>query len=366
MKATKKSENTVFLLDDDQEYRVVQQLQPGESFKVDIDPTDESIRRSEGQDLRDRPFDQEKPLDQQDFRPLSPVRLRERLLSIFTEYREKKLPTLLKEDKEVAAVPTKNLGWGSWFQRGLATVATATAAKTRTHAVMTTFVAEEMDRILKDRYSTALTKMTDLTILFYGLLRYMGTRKSKDLEPELRKVHIWPVSLHWIHADETNFLKTFADQIVIAADLISQNTTAADKAKNHAIRFTDNPLMQADGTPTWRYKSTPVGHDGLAPTADMGDIYFTYLTQLMPDDFTLIPEKAMESVLDSPPLPNSHEIIYANEAERNVLERLELDLDSAIQDGRRPVDGQQADEQSNVDDVDKPNSNDPNRSTVFK
>lgn len=312
-----------------------------------------------------QPLDQEQllgPVQQEEFVLYTPMRLRSRLLRIFDEYRDKKLPNSLKVDPETAKVPAKNLGWGSWFQRGIATVATAAASKTRTHAVMTTFVAEEIDRILSDRYAAPLTKMTNLTILFYGLLAYMRSRHSKDLYPELQKIKIWPLG----SVDEGYFTGKFLEQIESASNLIHSNLTATDKAKNYAIRFPGNPLLDNDEAYRWEYQCTPLGQKGVRPMADMGDIYYTFLETLNESECALIREDSL--VLDSPVSVEREERSAGQDGQPR--DNLDLDLfgDRVIE--RRveePVAATQEQQAAVVDDGES-NSNDPDRlsAPVFK
>ncbi len=202
----------------------------------------------------------------------TPVQLRDLLVSTFAEYRDKNMPANLKEDSQMAAVPTSNLGWGAYFKRGIATMASVAASKTRTHAVVTQFIEMEMTLLLSQKSASAIKTMTDMTILFYGLREYIRSRSSTDLKPILLNIQIWPKGYHC----QALFQERFKAQIICAKELISANTTLWDKAKCEKARYQNNTSQPIDIP----YGSAEIGDHGDLPTASMGDEYNQYLAHL--------------------------------------------------------------------------------------
>lgn len=229
----------------------------------------------------------------------TPMKLRDLLISIFEEYRNKNLPSAFKEDPEVAAVPSSNLGWGAYFKRGLAKAASATALKTRSHTMMTQFVEREMTLLLSSPNTSCVKTMTDMSILFHGLCEYISTRNSRDLKPTLLSIHIWPMN----HPCEIAFKEQFKAQISLARELISANASSWDQQKSEMARKSNN-LLQAVDIP---YGSSEIGHPEKAPVANMGDIYNQLLETLSDADYRL--PQPQPSVLDDAELDNQHLVL---------------------------------------------------------
>jgi hypothetical protein len=130
---------------------------------------------------------------------LTPVALQRLLLQKFEEYLNGRKPEFMKDQsetaieggqdqspKEEAKSPSSSFfGSAASYLKKKATQVFEHAA--RTHATTVEFMREEMEDILRQEGSS-LKKMTDLTILFYGLCSYISTRNSVDLHNALGEI----------------------------------------------------------------------------------------------------------------------------------------------------------------------------------
>jgi hypothetical protein len=133
---------------------------------------------------------------------LTPVALQRLLLQKFEEYLNGRKPEFLKDHSDSPAVggqeqqeqrpkdeatspPSSLFGSTVSYFKKKATQVYEHAA--RTHATIIEFMREEMEDILRQQGSS-LKKMTDLSILFYGLCSYISTRNSVDLHNALGEI----------------------------------------------------------------------------------------------------------------------------------------------------------------------------------
>lgn len=95
-----------------------------------------------------------------------------------------------------------------------------------THATTIKFVREQMQEILRQEGS-ALKKMTDITILFYGLCSYISTRNSVNLHNALLKIE----HLLWAHVPFERKYDLVATQV---ARFICENQKRANVLKTYS------------------------------------------------------------------------------------------------------------------------------------
>jgi hypothetical protein len=128
---------------------------------------------------------------------LSPEKLQLLLLDRFEIYLNKNKPTFLQNNTAIEATGADKAtsdqpkdGSISAMSKLSGSVRRFTSGifeSTRTHAPLVKFFREEMADILSQKASS-LTKMTNLSILFYGLYSYILCRNSADLRPLLAAV----------------------------------------------------------------------------------------------------------------------------------------------------------------------------------
>ena len=128
---------------------------------------------------------------------LSPEKFQLLLLEKFEIYLNKNKPTFLQNntpidaagaDKAALEQPKENPTSGvSKLFGSVRKFTSGVFESTRTHAPLVKFFREEMAEILSQKASS-LTKMTNLSILFYGLYSYILCRNSADLRPLLADV----------------------------------------------------------------------------------------------------------------------------------------------------------------------------------
>lgn len=269
---------------------------------------------------------------------LTPVSLHHLMLAQFERYRNQKKPQLLKDNSSVPAMaeahdfapefeePPKSAfnkagEYAGFFLKKAASEVYEYAICT--HTSLTKFVEKEMESILLQSASAA-KKMTDLTILFYGLHAYIATRKSVDLRKLLDEVdkRLWegtPLTqirnrrvaikldengeqrrgtaevvideqpLYNMREDRMEFRSVFRIQIENAKNLISHNTTLIDKALNGEIVARVSSMIRNTQPVEWPYRSLEQGKiiaQG-EPNAWMGSTYQKFLGRLSEREYTL-------------------------------------------------------------------------------
>ncbi len=259
---------------------------------------------------------------------LTPVDLHKILLTQFEHYRNQKKPETLKGYVEEADLSLDSKSTFSKISDSAALFFKKTASGVYeyaicTHTTLTKFVEGEMRKILSQTAS-ATKKMTDLTILFYGLQEYIATRNSVDLRNLLQQVdhRLWQGTpliqirnrrfaisidesgkqqfneeciieeqvLYQMREDRMKFKEKFALQIDNAKKLISLNTTFIDKAINGELVSKVNAVVRSLPLVEFPYLSTELHRPvilGQAPTASMGLCYQHFLDRLAEKDCTL-------------------------------------------------------------------------------
>lgn len=122
---------------------------------------------------------------------LTPERLQELLLVEFKGYLDYRKPNFLQssdsKSEEVESTGGFSQLVGSACRYFKSVTAEVVEHASRTHATLINFFSDEMADVMSQNVDP-LTKMTNLTILFYGLYSYILMRNSKDLCPRLDRV----------------------------------------------------------------------------------------------------------------------------------------------------------------------------------
>jgi hypothetical protein len=129
--------------------------------------------------------------DHERYELLMPERLQELLLIEFKGYLDSRKPNFLQssDSKPEEGESTGSISQlvGSACRYFKSVTAEVVEHASRTHATLIKFFSDEMADIMSQNVDP-LTKMTNLTILFYGLYSYILMRNSKDLCPRLDRV----------------------------------------------------------------------------------------------------------------------------------------------------------------------------------
>jgi len=273
---------------------------------------------------------------------LTPVGLYNLLNQQFIAYNQQKLPGVFKPKpvdagavapapKETSASPAK----ASLFKffdslvTDVKKVTVITIEKNLKHALVIRFMQNEMQDILS-KPGSVHKKMTDLTILFYGLLDFITKSAIEPSDPifcELLKevdVKLWIGMSDAADENNSNFRSKFAKQIRRASNLLYYNSSA-ELAEQFAT-YSTNSLsgihsysyrhyrckeINAETRPEnivndlvshWQqtYDSSITNTDNyllymqlgvelFTLTADMGEIYNPFLTELPQTEFTIDP-----------------------------------------------------------------------------